>query len=516
MKLPIQVIPLLFAGLVGPQPTRTETPARPVIVTSRDSARHVLQRLAWGPRPGEVERVMAMGSQAWIDRQLSVPGPGDPRRLASERGRISLRTTTPDLLEMLASARARADTGRQIRSASNPQGLRGAQTLRAVLIDYAGLTLARQVESEHQLAEVLVDFWANHFNVFLQKGLDRALFRDHIEQAIRPHIFGRFEELLVATATSPAMLFYLDNTRSVTERPSRPGAMNRGLNENYARELMELHTLGVEGGYTQQDVVAVARALTGWGIDPRLGTFRFAERAHDRGAKQILGTTFGPGGGEAEGRQVLHLLSTQPATMHHLSGKLCARLVADDPPPACVAAAMEAWRSTDGTLRDVVRAIVSTDAFWAEASAPTKFKSPQEFAVSALRALAIDPARAARLVPELERLGQPLFQQSAPTGWPERASEWVSTSALLARMNFATALAQGRIDGLRVDRATLRRFPTESAPLIAMLDRELLGGSMSVTTRRTIEAQLATTEEPTIARELAIGLTLGSPEFQRQ
>ena len=299
------------------------------LVTSSDSARHALQRLSWGPTPGQVEQVAATGVVRWIEAQLAVPAVGDPARRDLERQLTSLRTPTGELLAREAEARraavARADSG-----AARPDAtrMRQANPLRELAVEYAGLTLTRQAGSGHQLAEVLADFWFNHFNVFQNKGLDRVLLRDYLEQAIRPNALGTFEALLLATARSPAMLFYLDNAQSVAEGADprdalaqrfpamrnrrRPAAndprmeqlrqrMPQGPNENYARELLELHTLGVDGGYTQDDIVGVARILTGWSLDRRTGAFQFNAWAHDRGEKAVLGQRFPAGGGREEG-----------------------------------------------------------------------------------------------------------------------------------------------------------------------------------------------------------------------
>lgn len=516
MKLSLGLLGLALSLNPGVASRPPEDPATAAVVTPRDSARHVLQRLAWGPRPGEIDRVASEGVDRWIAAQLAVSTIDDPNRRQVDERRVSLTIPTADLLDIYAARRRAAAKGDTARAALRAGAPDRPTDLREVLIDYASLTLDRQAMSEHQLAEVLADFWSNHFNVFLNKGQDRVLLRDHIEQAIRPHAMDRFEDLLVATATSPAMLFYLDNAHSVAARPARGARQARGINENYARELLELHTLGVDGGYSQADVIAVARVLTGWGIDPRTGRFRFTAAAHDRGAKTVLGVSFPAGGGEAEGHRLLHVLATHPSTIRHISTKLCARFVSDDPAPGCVAAATRAWQASGGEIREVLRAIVRSDAFWAEAVHSTKVKSPHEFLVSALRALDADPAHAPRLVAMLGDLGQPLFQQSAPTGWPERATDWVSSSALLARMNCALALVGGTVRGVRPTLLSTADLPDEPAALVDRLDQEILGGTMSPTTRRTIHERLLAATDPAAARQTAVGLVLGSPEFQRQ
>ncbi len=522
------------------------------MVTSADSARHALLRLAWGPTPGQVEAVARGGVMHWIDAQLAVPALADPAAASRERGLNSLTTPTTELITVEAelrrqAAQARADSG------GRPAGLRppadGAMArprnpLREVLGEYAALTLRREVDSPNQLGEVLADFWFNHFNVHQNKGLDRVFLRDYVEQVIRPRALGTFADLLIATAQSPAMLFYLDNAQSIADgadprdaiRGRLPAAarrraanrsadprveqlmarMPKGINENYARELLELHTLGVDGGYTQADVIAVARILTGWSLDRRTGRFTFNAWAHDRGEKTVLGLHFAAGGGEEEGVRLLRMLAAHPATMHHVSAQLCTRLVADVPPDGCIDDAVRAWHRSGGDIRQVVAAIVHGPDFWAAANRGAKMKSPQEFLVSAVRALGGESDLSPALVGRLAQLGQPLFQQSAPTGWPETQEDWVSSSALLARMNLGVALAAGRVPGVRSDLDRIVPASADHAALVDAIDRDVLGGAMSANTRQVILAEIADLADPRAARAMAIGLALGGPDFQRQ
>jgi uncharacterized protein (DUF1800 family) len=385
------------------------------------------------------------------------------------------------------------------------------------------------VTSERQLFEVMADFWTQHFNVSLAKGADRVLLPTYIETTIRPRALGRFDDLLLATARSPAMLFYLDNAQSVApgsrppgfdraarRRPELAERLPRGINENYARELLELHTLGVDGGYTQRDVQEVARILTGWSIErPALGAgFVFNAWAHDRGDKVVLGVRFAQGG-EREGRELIAMLARHHATRHHVSAKLCARLVADDPPDGCVDAAVAAWHHADGDIGAVLRAIVRSPDFWSARAIRGKVKTPLEFVVSAVRAVGGTPDSTPRLAQVVARLGQPLYLQPAPTGYPETQADWVNSGALLQRMNVAVALAANRLPGARVDLDAA--LPTADAD--ALLDRVsqvVLGGAMSAHTRQVLRRQLADVPDPAQARALAIGLALGGPEFQRQ
>ncbi len=512
-------------------------------LSPRDSAAHVLSRLAWGPRPGEVDRVAAAGVLPWIERQLAPERVGDDALRAREREFAVLRASADDLARRFTAARrdalARqrdAEPGRPMADTARRRARGGpGDEFRRLSGQVQQLVVVRAVVSERQLYEVMVDFWTNHFNVFYAKGPVRYLLPSYIEETIRPHALGRFEDLLVATARSPAMLAYLDNAQSVApdarfpvparamrrmsaaQREQLNERLPRGINENYARELLELHTLGVDGGYTQADVINVARIFTGWGIQrPRLGAgFEFRDWAHDRGAKTALGEIFPAGGAMDEGLRLLRLLARHPATQHHVSRKLCARLVADDPPDGCVDAAVGAWRRSDGDLRAVLRAIVHAPDFWDAATRGSKVKSPLEFVVSAARAVGAVPDTTPRLAQLVGRLGQPLYLQPAPTGWPERQEDWVNSGALLNRMNAGLALAAGRLSGARVDLATA--LPGgDHAQLVAQIDRQILGGAMSERTRAAILDQLRSVADPALARVLAVGLAIGGPEFQRQ
>jgi uncharacterized protein (DUF1800 family) len=523
-------------GITGPATGVAQSQA------ARDSAWHALNRLAWGPRPGEVERVAAYGVMRWIEDQLAPERIRDDTLRARERAFAVLRADADELArrfvaarrEAVARQRAAGDEARMDSMRARPDGAAGE--LRRLGGEVQLLAVLRPVLSERQLYEVMVDFWTNHFNVFFAKGAVRYLLPSYIEQTIRPRAMGRFADLLRATAQSPAMLFYLDNAQSVAAgaRPPLPPRaamrlspeqreqleqrMPQGLNENYARELLELHTLGVAGGYTQDDVVAVARILTGWGIErPAQGAaFEFHAWAHDRGEKTVLGVRFAAGGGMAEGLRLLDMLASHHATMHHISAKLCARLVADAPPDGCVDAAVAAWHESDGDIRAVLRAIVRSPDFWAPVARRAKVKSPLEFVVSAVRATGARPDTTPRLALLVGRLGQPLYLQAVPTGWPETQEDWVNSGALLNRMNAAVALAAGRLPGTAVDLERLLPRTTHDAQLVDSVDRLLLGGTMTERTRAVLLDQLRDVRDPVQARALAVGLAIGGPEFQRQ
>jgi uncharacterized protein (DUF1800 family) len=323
--------------------------------------------------------------------------------------------------------------------------------------------LLRAVFSEKQLQEVMVDFWFNHFNVFGQKDAVRWLLTPYERDAIRPHALGRFKDLLVATAQSPAMLFYLDNFMSQVEPPAPPQRFDAegnpippprrpGLNENYARELMELHTLGVDGGYTQEDVIALARCFTGWTIGPRgnMG-FVFRPRAHDKGEKVLLGARIAPGGGIEDGLRALDILAKHPSTARFISRKLCQRFVADEPPQSLVDTAAEVFTRTSGDIREVVRAILTSPEFYSPRHYRNKVKSPLELVASAIRATGASTDGAQPLIQTVARMGEPLYLCQPPTGYSEDSSRWMSNATLLERMNFAVALINNRINGTRVD-----------------------------------------------------------------
>jgi uncharacterized protein (DUF1800 family) len=390
------------------------------------------------------------------------------------------------------------------------------------------LAVVRAALSERQLYEVMVDFWTNHFNVYFAKGADRFLTPDYLEHTIRPLAMGRFEDLLIATAQSPAMLFYLDNWESVAPGASSPVPLSvrrrggqgvrTGINENYARELLELHTLGVDGGYTQHDVIEVARIFTGWSIrlPQQGGDFEFHDWAHDTGDKQVLGVEFERGHGMDEGIRLLKLLANHPATIHHVSRRLCQRFVNDDPPDGCVDDAVAAWQRTHGDIREVLRAIFHGPDFWATANIRAKVKTPLEFVVSATRAVAAAPDTSPRLAQMVARLGEPLYLHVAPDGYPEREDAWVNSGALLDRMNAAVALAAGRLPGALATLDSVAPVTADPQQLIADIDRGVLGGTMSENTKRVIAEQLSDVRDPVQARALAVGLAIGGPEFQRQ
>jgi uncharacterized protein (DUF1800 family) len=595
-----------------------------------DRLRHALDRLTFGPRPGDYERIHSLGLKKWLDAQLhpeKVPEsptllaklapyeslslnihetyvhypsaqmiaavargngqlPEDPElraivvRLAdrylekrnlpagqaadqTDDADLNLKIKVTDILKpdqidalkngkpeekqaVLASiprekwadfawalkrqqrqqlfAVAPVAMRRQLMLSNNPQGV--------VMADLAEAKTLRAVYSEHQLQELLVDFWFNHFNVYMDKGADRYLLTSYERDAIRPHVFGKFYELLLATAKSPAMLFYLDNWQSVGPEqvpPGRPLPKNRakrGLNENYGRELLELHTLGVDGGYTQKDVIEVARCFTGWTIaQPRKGgDFEYNDKVHDHGKKLVLGETIPAGGGMSDGMRVLEILAHQPATARFISRKLAQRFVADNPPPSLINRMADTFMKTDGDLREVMETMIYAGEFWSPGSYRAKVKTPFEMVVSSIRATNADVTSAFLLNNQIQRLGEPLYKKVEPNGYPIANADWVSSASLLDRMNFALALAHNRVPGVKVDLANWQNISKRDPMELA---RMILEEDPSDQTKAAIEKMLAAKDlqqelaqnakaGPPQVPSLIAGLSLGSPEFQRR
>ncbi len=510
----------------------------PGVPTNDRAITHALNRIAFGPRPGDVEHVRRLGLAAYIEQQLHPERISDAAVEARLGGLQTLQLSTreiaeeyflPALMARRARQRERADTGQDNRQPDRPDTdtmrrdqpdpptMDAMRKERLVLGELTAQRIVRAAYSERQLQEVLVDFWFNHFNVFAGKGQTRLYLTEYERDTIRPHVFGTFRDLLGATAESPAMLFYLDNWMSVDPNapdPRRPPdappqqARARGLNENYARELLELHTLGVDGGYTQHDVVEVARAFTGWTIDrPRAGgSFRFAPRLHDDGKKVVLGRTI-DAGGRRDGEEVLDILARHPSTARLIATKLARRFVADTPPASLVDRAAARFLATDGDLREVVRTIITSPEFFAAEAYRAKVKSPFEFVVSALRATAAEISTAIPLARTLRDLGMPLYFCQPPTGYADRADAWVNTGALLGRMNFALDLVSNRLRGVHVEEEQLAGAGGVEGARRGLVET-LLTGDASAETRATLANA---TEVAQVA-----ALAIGAPEFQRR
>jgi uncharacterized protein (DUF1800 family) len=460
--VPFVVIVTLAIALEG---------AAPVVPNDEAAITHALNRLAFGPRPGEVARVRQIGLSRWIDQQLEPAhmsdGPLDSRLARLETLTLDSATIGRTFFEARqqrqAQQRAASDAAAMPPSnpAPTPRPMNTAMMQeRRIFNELAEAKLLRAVYSERQLEEVLVDFWFNHFNVFARKGQTGIYIGEYEREAIRPHVLGRFRDMLGATARNPAMLFYLDNWQSVAPNRRAAGRFNpvpttnrpqRGLNENYARELLELHTLGVDGGYTEDDIIQVARALTGWTIGrPGEGGFRFAPNLHDRDAKTVLGQTVPAGGGIEDGERVLDILARHPSTARNIAFKLAQRFVSDTPPQALVDRAAKAFHSSDGDLREVVRTIVTSAEFFNPAVRLAKVKTPFEFVASALRATAADVRTGQAISRALGEMGMPLYMCQPPTGYDDTAAAWVSSGALITRINFAVALTRGQLRGVQL------------------------------------------------------------------
>jgi uncharacterized protein (DUF1800 family) len=623
-------------------------------------ALHALYRLTFGPRPGDVERVMAVGVDKWVDQQLHpekiddhalgarlVPFrtlrmdtrqivenfpppqlikavaegkqslPSDPAKRAVYEAQIERMQEKQDRKQDAAGTDPTADLAGKgkpseedharrredrmyadlraqelldmppdqrikeilkmspedqralataLKGDKRDQFLQGMnaqqrETLMAlnnpqqvVVEELVEGKLLRAVYSERQLQEVMTDLWFNHFNVFIGKGADRYLLTSYERDVIAPHAMGKFEDLLVATAQSPAMLFYLDNWLSVgpdsdfangvpqrrNDRNWRRRNRNRmpvkqakgrrgGLNENYGRELMELHTLGVDGGYSQKDVTEVARVFTGWTLkQPKQGGgFTFEDRMHEPGDKTVLGHRIKPKG-EKEGLEVLHILAHHPSTAKLVCTKLAQRFVSDNPPPALVDRMAQTFLKKNGDIREVLKTTFNSPEFWAADAYRAKVKTPLEFVVSAVRASGAEISDAMPLARQLQTMGMPLYGMQPPTGYSMKAETWVNSAALLGRMNFALALTAGKLKGVQTDSGRMlgtSSLPADLQQTLTLLENSLLAGDVSKQTHDTIAAQL---QDPKISQRrlddaarppnvsAIAGLLLGSPEFQRR
>jgi uncharacterized protein (DUF1800 family) len=519
-----------------------------------EQVQQALNRLTFGARPGDAERVRAMGVDKWIELQLHPERIADPAadQLMSRYAVFNMKTDdiikNYSVVQRLQRQAKAADTSMDKKDArkeilaQNPELATVARQNAQMVGEVQSAKLARAVVSERQLEEVMVDFWENHFSVFAGKGQTRLFLASYDRDVIRPHALGKFRDLLGAVAKSPAMLFFLDNAQSAADsteptlaarpgaRGARPGLIarrpglgglrpgqqlppavrkrlenatpeqreqilkqlqqqaKRGLNENYARELMELHTLGVDGGYTQKDVQEVARALTGWTFNRQTGEFQFNPRIHDAGEKTILGQKFPAGHGEDEGERVLDLIAKSPATARFVTTKLARHFVADDPPKALVDRCANQFSKTDGDIRATLECVVTSPEFFSRAAYRAKVKTPFEVVASGLRAVGAQPDTTPRTAQVVARLGQPIFGRQTPDGWPDRGDAWMNTGAILNRINFGLSLAGGQVPGAR-----LAAWPAYDS--LAKLSRAqqvdgvvkaMLGGQVSTETREVL------------------------------
>jgi uncharacterized protein (DUF1800 family) len=547
-------------------PAPTTTAAQSPDLLPDEQVQQVLSRLTFGARPGDAERVRAMGVDKWIDMQLH------PERIP-DSSVDSLMThfavygmATSDIIRdynmvqqlQRQAKKADVDTSmdkkdiRREALAKNPQVADIARQTQQFVGEIQAAKLSRAVTSERQLNEVMVDFWENHFSVFAGKGQTRLFLAQYDRDVIRPHALGKFRDLLGAVAKSPAMLFFLDNAQSAADsthptlaarnrgrggrgglNARRPGLIGagrgqqlppavqrrlqnatpeerqqimqrlqqqakRGLNENYARELMELHTLGVDGGYSQKDVQEVARALTGWTFNRQTGEFTFNPAIHDAGEKMILGHKFPAGHGEEEGEEVLDLVARAPATAHFITTKLARHFVSDDPPKALVDRCANTFSKTDGDIRETLKCVITSPEFFSRAAYRAKVKTPFEVVASALRAVNAQPDYTPRTAQVVARLGQPIFGRQTPDGWPDRGDAWMNTGAILNRINFGLSLAAGQLPSARLTSwplyDSLRALPRSQQ--VDGVVKSMLGGQVSVETREV----LMSGENPMLAK----------------
>ena len=533
-------------------PVLADSKSKTASLTEDQKIIHLLNRIAFGPRQGDVERVKRMGIDKYIDLQLHperIEDRGIEARLANfpslrmSLSEIQEKYPPPNILARElglkqgknaklplppgegADENTKREYRQQVTSYYREHDLRPPQLL---LQELQGQKIIRAAYSERQLQEVMTDFWFNHFNIFWAKNADRNLTTDYEMSVIRPNTMGKFKDLLLATAKSPAMLIYLDNFQSMSpnaqlpmrrggqfqrrpggfgQRPVDPEMQQRqqqaasalrnrkpGINENYAREIMELHTLGVDGGYTQKDVQEVARCLTGWTLDrPRQGTqFVFREFMHDNGEKTVLGRKIPAGGGIKDGEMVIDILAHHPNTAKFISTKLVRRFVSDTPPQALVDRVASVYAKTDGDIREMLRTILTSPEFNSKEAYRAKIKSPFELAVSAVRALGADVTFPALTAQFIQKMGQPLYLYQAPTGYPDRADQWVNTGALLERLNFGLALSTNKLRGAAFDvkSATSGVDMSDRQRVMERAIASLLNGDISAETRAVLDKQL--------------------------
>jgi uncharacterized protein (DUF1800 family) len=510
--------------------------------TSTADANRVLNRIAYGPAPGDIEHVKAIGIAAYIDEQLAPEKLGEPEALSQQLASLeTLRESPAALFKQYGNPAIKAlkeagdDPEKQkqavqaLRKEANrvPQQAQDARLLRAV-------------ESPRQLEQLMTEFWFDHFNVYAGKGVDRIWVGTYERDAIRPYVLGHFRDLLEATAKHPAMLFYLDNWRSTYNGfaprggglfSTQPAKGSTGLNENYAREVMELHTLGVDAGYTQQDVTELARILTGWTYDPRAmadgddqAGFFFAHRRHDADDKIFLGEKIAENG-VLEGETALDLLAGNPNTAHHIAYELTQFFIADEPPPALVHKVAARFRATDGDIRETLRTLLHDKALLDPRN--TKFKTPYQYVVSALRASGQPLGNPRPALRALRQMGQPVYGCATPDGYKNTETAWLNPNAMLLRIDFATALGAGKLKLIPGDDSAEADPVAAAAPVDAMAPAA--GGTMESHLRRvtpdesnllaTLGLELSPSTTQAIgeaAPALRTGLLLGSPEFMRR
>jgi uncharacterized protein (DUF1800 family) len=570
-------------------------------LTEDEAILHAMNRLAYGPRPGDVDQVRQMGLEKWIEQQLHPESINDADLNLRLQRYPSLEMSSKRLLEEfphpdqnakqqgLAKEQAKDQYEQQLKAKQQEaesqiivtgndnldkaqQQLAKLQGPNRIIAELSMAKVDRAVYSNRQLQAVMEDFWFNHFNVFANKGDDKWFLTAYERDTIRPHAMGKFQDLLLATAKSPAMLYYLDNylsadpaavARMEAEKNFRrgryqgafaggsmptpgtfpgpatsgPPAANgvaapkkpeRGLNENYGREVMELHTVGVDAGYTQQDVIQMAECLTGWSIhEPRKDPeFFFDEKIHGEGKKVVMGRTFNYGG-EKDGEEALKMLAGHPATAHFISLELAHHFVSDNPPVSLVDRMAKSFTSSNGDIRVVLKTMIYSPEFWSKDAYRSKVKTPFELVASTSRALNAESTISLPLSQWVGRMGEPLYLCQPPTGYSDKAETWVNTGALLNRLNFALAFAGDKMGGATVDLNTMLGEEASKDPSAALVRsiQIFLDGQISQSTQETLEARLkdsqilqARLDDPVkqVNEGLIVGLVLGTPEFQRR
>jgi uncharacterized protein (DUF1800 family) len=471
-------------------------------LTKEQAAAHLISRFTYGATPGQVEDVAKNGLENWFEQQLKGKLNDDAvERRLSEYKIISMTNAeivntyrrNAQVLKMAMaegviskdSSTSKEEYREKLKAYMEKNGLKSEREL---VRQFINQKMIRAMYSNNQLHELMTEFWFNHFNVSFTKRLAAPFIPNYERDVIRPNVLGEFDDLLLATAQSPAMLFYLDNFSSSIEddEPQKqPKKRAKGLNENYGREVMELHTLGVDGGYTQSDVTNAARILTGWTVYPlseqgygagvkklidKLGEekmrargfvhrndFLFIPNRHDKTSKQVLGKTFPENGGYDEGVQLLQMLARHSSTAKFISRKIAMRFVSENPSPALIDLMAKTFERENGNIQKVLIAMVSSAEFWDKFALRSRTKSPMELVISSIRALNADVKQPYQLYTWMGRMGQQLYFYQAPTGFPDRDQYWINTGALLNRMNFGLALADGRIPGVSFDLVALNK-----------------------------------------------------------
>jgi uncharacterized protein (DUF1800 family) len=484
-------------------------PANPKII-------HLLNRLSLGIRPGEIEQVQKLGIDKYIQEQLNPETISEPAILTDRLSKLDTINLSP--VELFQ----RYNPNRQVEN-QNPlpadKKIQQQQT-RQVTNQAIEARLWRSIYSQRQLNEVMVDFWYNHFNVHAEKGLDKLWVGAYEQQAIRPYAMGKFRDLLGATARHPAMLFYLDNWQNSVPNPNKKGK-SQGLNENYARELMELHTLGVDGGYKQDDVIALAKIFTGWGFKqpgqkvPDGYSVQFNTNRHDFSNKIFLGNNIsGSGIGEVE--QALDLLSRNPKTARQISFKLAQYFVTDNPPKSLIDKLSKKFITTDGDIKLVLDTLFHSSEFWDGKYYGVKFKTPYQYAISSIRSTGTESSNPKPLNDFLKQQGMPLYGCPTPNGYKNTQDAWLNPDSMTRRINYATNLAKGKLP-ISASITTAPNSPLQiqtglpSSLTISIVDpvklAATLGNNFSTQTQQTIASSNS---------DLRAALILGSPEFMKK